>query len=631
MSAVKQSSRIQYPHEEHVFQKLTEKHQAGICKIFSKDGKIQGTGCLLSSRLLITCYHVFVTRTEQGDPRALVENSAEAYEVEFRHLIFRDGTREKTQANIVRGIRLDPKSYLAVSPNNKSYGIRPADSDHLDFVIIALKWDSHLEKIAQTAFFSLTSSLEWELKIDHSVCILHYPNMHNQGVQIDGCLMFSRGMTRELTDCSLSYNAATLQGSSGGAVLDSRGQFIGLHHQTKNELNYAVSVKKIVEHLKARGELDKILTLNNETTDENFFKRVYELLKNFHNESEFNLAQLDLVYEESLKVIEQKIQHPSMLNEGDCLWDSLKILRELLDRIAISDVLKLKLSKLYHVLLEINWYRYWSSLRQPIFQAEKNHIIQCVDNLIDRLPVELFNNGKLIISTGLKFYLSSIRAAAECLSIDFRSWNEYIKEISTPASFDKIYNFLSSSRPISIADWYPDNWKLNWSSVNVNTLAAFQAQVEPHLQKCHEFGKEYTLRLAIVYIEILRNPFAEIPLKDRAFEGLQELLKLKHENNWRDLVDNLHEIWNRITGQPNRFADTRLLTLEYLFELATQEKGMPYQEKSREIVLNWLEEMRLQKQRLEGELELCTRRARELEQEKRNITTSAIELCKELA
>jgi TPR repeat protein/predicted acylesterase/phospholipase RssA/ankyrin repeat protein len=284
MSPPIQQGNIETLADKTLFDGHLERYKTVTCKIQKVGENIQGTGCLLSNRLLMTCYHVFGNYTKrEDDPKDLVRRVADKYEVIFHQMTYRGVTQSRQNHDLKTGIKFDPDFYLAISPNNKERGItRAPDSEHLDYVVIGLKQDSYLDEIAQAAFFSLNLSFELKLSINQPVCILQYPYILDPTTQIPRSLSYAQGKVREITDCSLSYDAATDKGSSGSAVVDIQGRFIALHHQAKNGLNYAVSVKKIIEHLKKQEELDKILNICNRTRIINL-KDNYRL--EFHTEN----------------------------------------------------------------------------------------------------------------------------------------------------------------------------------------------------------------------------------------------------------------------------------------------------------------------------------------------------------
>ncbi|GAB5411763.1 MAG: hypothetical protein ChlgKO_08770 [Chlamydiales bacterium] len=230
------------------FEQYIEKYAQAVLQIRVSENK-RGTGCLIGGNLLITNHHVIATpeEAEKAEVRcwAVIDTSDSSGIVEWKKL------------------KLNPSEYFETSPNHiTDEGVQLADKDHLDYTIIALENDPFLRKIHDSCLVLFSKA---KARNDQEICIIHHSDTIDDETQIRGGRERAFGKIHRIKELTLHHDAIAQQGSSGSPIIDSKGQFIALHHQRdecldslSRDYRYAVFTSAIATDLQRKNKLDDL-------------------------------------------------------------------------------------------------------------------------------------------------------------------------------------------------------------------------------------------------------------------------------------------------------------------------------------------------------------------------------------
>lgn len=193
------------------------------CLIIGKQGKL-GTGFLVSDDQILTNFHVYKKALDSGEQLSSIR-------AVFGYATSSDGRTVNPGFEI--GIADD---FIPITSQVSAGDRFDEEPKNLDYALLNLSDAVGKEKISQTLgvsetrdYFGMTST-EALLKADEDVFVFHHPK--------GGPVKCSPGQFEAYEDDSVRsrvrYDAPTLYGSSGGAVLDSNFELIALHHAGDN-------------------------------------------------------------------------------------------------------------------------------------------------------------------------------------------------------------------------------------------------------------------------------------------------------------------------------------------------------------------------------------------------------------
>lgn len=254
-------NRFITPDDSQKFNQTISLKKEVVCQIIipSKEKTVYGTGLLIGGNLLMTNHHVIPDIT-----------TAHKSHVVFFQVYTQD---KKTQYSeqLTVSFSLSEAQCIASSPaKTEKVGDHtvhlPADSDHLDFMILALPDIPFLVKI-QSIVFDIFKNIP--LKKESRVLVLQCPSSTklDEGSLKKEFFAASSGLIQKINDCSLHYDSIATQGSSGGAVVDENGDLIALHHQEVGNkssdphypyLYEGVLITQIIKHLNEKNKIAEI-------------------------------------------------------------------------------------------------------------------------------------------------------------------------------------------------------------------------------------------------------------------------------------------------------------------------------------------------------------------------------------
>ena len=241
------------PQELPQLEKVVSEGMWTVCQVRTPDH--QGTGCLIGGNLLLTNFHVLPDKNTAAKSRAIffriLPHSADQTRTLREDVRLEFDTESSSYHSKDKKITVEIDGNVIEAPDN-------ADEEHLDFSIVPLKPHSYLEAV-QEKTFDIFKKLD--PKKGDKVCILQYPKVSSVTAEVD-YLKWTIGKVQHADENTVSYNAATAPGSSGGAVVDQFGNLVALHYQgdDKTDLdprqpytNSGVLIQAIANFLERRG------------------------------------------------------------------------------------------------------------------------------------------------------------------------------------------------------------------------------------------------------------------------------------------------------------------------------------------------------------------------------------------
>ncbi|WP_148300672.1 hypothetical protein, partial [Candidatus Protochlamydia sp. R18] len=245
------------------------------------------------------------------------------------------------------------------------------------------------------------------------------------------------------------------------------------------------------------------------------------------------------------------------------------------------------LSKAYRIFIELTWHQ-CSRHGVPTMNETRDDIIENSKGILRILPKE---------EVGARFEYRCAKQAAKCLTPVESIWKklfEHSLSIGEAAQgispFGIIKNGIELSKDVRKewpAEWYFYIHDLRWLSANIRTEGDFKNIIEKKIENLQGKGKQYTICLALIFVDLIKNSEVTNKVRELASKGLADLFVLRD----RDRVSKLtkfalkkypnFEFLQNIVKKADRYWETRSLIMQSLEELA---KNADYEEYSNEIV-----------------------------------------------
>jgi hypothetical protein len=271
------------------------------------DGTESGTGFLVGEKLLLTAQHVVeASRGTIAEPHSIEVT------FDFRYQPY---TTSIETGDTVRVFEIVHHSPPTDSERSAAKGVDWEASDqYLDYAILQLARHSPIFSQGRPSprghyhiYFNPP-----RIARDQVLLLGHHPH----GDTIESSFLTSPELNKNET--RFKYQADTMRGSSGGAIVNNRGQLVGLHHYASNTDKHGVPVAAVVQDLKEHG-LDYLIE---ETPLE---KNVIHLGRYSANAKRQVCAALVNDWQ-SLRV---HMGVPGFVTSADGLWDWLALNKKL--------------------------------------------------------------------------------------------------------------------------------------------------------------------------------------------------------------------------------------------------------------------------------------------------------------
>ena len=221
-----------------------KQHQYAVCKIVTPKEE-NGTGILIGGDLLMTNCHVLPSPKVARDSLAIffyVEEQAPDKSM-TKPLIwrFKINPYKKSGGFYLKGKRV-------IDETGK---VGPAEKGFLDYAIVAITHENHkaMSYLASIQSSVLKVKKVAEPQLSDPLCIIQHPEVTDHQTGIKGDRKKAEGRVVCSKEYSIYYNVFTACGSSGGAVIDTQGNFVGLHYhgpEEEVEANSCLPMNKII-------------------------------------------------------------------------------------------------------------------------------------------------------------------------------------------------------------------------------------------------------------------------------------------------------------------------------------------------------------------------------------------------
>ena len=205
-------------------------------------GQESGTGFLMGEKLLLTAQHVV-----EASPGTVAHLDLLEVTFDFR---YQPNTTSIETGDTVQVIGVVRSSPPTDKERSATKGVDWEASDqHLDYAILQLRRRSPIlshGKSRARGHYQIDFNPP---RIERKQVLLlgHHPN----GETIVSSFVTSPELNKNGT--RFKYQADTMNGSSGGAIVNNRGQLVGLHHYASSTDKHGVPIAIVIQDLKANG------------------------------------------------------------------------------------------------------------------------------------------------------------------------------------------------------------------------------------------------------------------------------------------------------------------------------------------------------------------------------------------
>ncbi|CAF22780.1 hypothetical protein [Candidatus Protochlamydia amoebophila] len=241
------------------------------------------------------------------------------------------------------------------------------------------------------------------------------------------------------------------------------------------------------------------------------------------------------------------------------------------------------LSKTYRIFIELTWYRCWCQGSLPTLNETRDTIMENSKRILSVLPKK---------EIGARFEYRCAEQAAKCLVPVKSIWKKFcnhllnIGESAEGVSFfGVIKGFQELNKDVKkdwLQAWYPYIHELRWLSANIKTQEDFENIIETKLEEFQEKGKKYTVCLALIFVDLIKNPEVTENVRKLAAKGLADLFLLKDQDRLSTLTEFALEkfpqvkLFQKTVKNEDRYWKTRSLIMQSLEELSKDDAHKDY-------------------------------------------------------
>ncbi|WP_226988468.1 hypothetical protein [Candidatus Protochlamydia sp. R18] len=195
---------------------------------------------------------------------------------------------------------------------------------------------------------------------------------------------------------------------------------------------------------------------------------------------------------------------------------------------------------------------------------------------------------------GARFEYRCAEQAAKCLKVVKSALKRYsghlldIGESAEGTSFFGVLKgskgFLKEAKKDWVYEWYPPVLELRWLSAGIKKQRDFKDIIEVRLKNFQEKGKEYTICLATIFLDLIKNKDSEVSDNVRmlATKALANLLRCKDEDRVSKTVNTVLKILpdtkvvQNVVKNEDRYWNTRVLIMQSLLKLVKDRTHSEY-------------------------------------------------------
>lgn len=333
------------------------------------------------------------------------------------------------------------------------------------------------------------------------------------------------------------------------------------------------------------------------------------------------------LYQQSLQVIAAEINKKPLLQEEEILPIITEIDNTLECKGYQDSIPFLRtISKVYRIFIELRWYKPWMSAQEmPVFDEVRDGFIEKTSQL-ETLLSRRKNCSDII------FELKCAQRAAMRLTPSEALWKKYTKHalkmgaaavdrsaIDTLEALRKFAQDLQQDCPEKWSTWYQEVHLMRWHAISLQSEQEFDQKIP--VETCLKKGGNRSLGLAKTVMYLLKHP-ENTAVKDRSFTVLTKLAIKEKIPGLQEIVYHPKELINKVLLKPDRFGETRLLCMRYLFEIALNKKGRDpykqYQLNSAKLLKDRAEHLKIHqgRKKYQEEIEEINTKTEEIEKSK---------------
>ncbi|KIC74340.1 coiled-coil domain-containing protein [Candidatus Protochlamydia amoebophila] len=300
--------------------------------------------------------------------------------------------------------------------------------------------------------------------------------------------------------------------------------------------------------------------------------RIHGYLKDGQFDHENATKEANDLYQKGVKLVIAEVQ--KNLSIKDSVFPVVKALNDIIldDKTYTLSSFHQSLSKVYRIFIELTWYQCYCQRSWQTLNKTRDSIIENSKNIISVLP-------KNEIST--RFEYRCAEQAAKCLKVVESFWKkspEHILNIGESAEGTSFFGiikgfqgFIKDARNDWVHEWYLYIHELRWLSANIKTQEDFKNIIGVRLKNFQEKGNKYTICLALIFVDLIKNPEVTENVRKLAAKGLADLFIIREHG---DIIAYLAKLLSQVKFtekaaiKADRYWKTRFLIMQSLEELA---------------------------------------------------------------
>ncbi|WP_213105331.1 hypothetical protein [Candidatus Protochlamydia amoebophila] len=282
------------------------------------------------------------------------------------------------------------------------------------------------------------------------------------------------------------------------------------------------------------------------------------------------------LYQEGLKLLIAEINKKPIIKKN--VFPVVCVLNDILslEIVQHTEALHKSLSKVYRIFIEITSFQYYHQGTLKISNKTRDAMIGNSTAMLSLLPEN---------EIGVRFEYRCAEQATKCLKVVKSALKRYsghlldIGESTEGTSFFGILKgskgFLKEAKKDWVHEWYPPVLELRWISAGIKKQADFKDIIEVRLKNFQEKGKEYTICLATIFVDLIKNKDPEVSNNVRmlAANNLANLFLCKDEDRVSKTVNTVLKILpdtkvvQNVVKNEDRYWNTRILIMQSLLKL----------------------------------------------------------------